>query len=84
MNDDDEKNPTRRSLVGRLKNLDDQESWKQFFDMYWKLIYSSAIRAGLSEAEAHVRSSDARYGRLRVGKRRFKICKILKICERII
>jgi RNA polymerase sigma factor (sigma-70 family) len=43
---------TRRSLLGRLKNLDDQESWRQFFDHYWRLIYSVAIQAGLTETEA--------------------------------
>src|SRR2546425_1482871 len=44
--------PTRRSLLGRLKNWDDQESWKDFFDSYWKLIYGVAIKAGLSDTEA--------------------------------
>jgi len=44
--------PTRWSLVSRLKNWDDQESWKTFFDTYWRLIYSIALKAGLTEAEA--------------------------------
>ena len=44
--------PTRQSLLSRLKNWDDQESWKVFFDTYWKLIYSAAIKAGLTDAEA--------------------------------
>jgi RNA polymerase sigma-70 factor (ECF subfamily) len=44
--------PTRWSLVNRLKNWDDQESWKTFFDTYWRLIYSIALKAGLTEAEA--------------------------------
>ncbi len=44
--------PTRRSLLTRLKNWDDQESWKDFFDTYWKLIYGVAIKAGLNDAEA--------------------------------
>ena len=52
MNDDDDKNPTRLSLLGRLRNLDDHESWRQFFETYWKLIYTAAIRAGLTEVEA--------------------------------
>ena len=51
-NDQDEYLPTRQSLLQRLKNLDDQASWKSFFDQYWKLIYSVARRAGLSDAEA--------------------------------
>ena len=44
--------PTRRSLLNRLKNWDDQESWKDFFDTYWKLVYGVAIKAGLSDQEA--------------------------------
>jgi len=44
--------PTRRSLLSRLRNWDDQEAWKTFFDTYWKLIYNAAIRAGLTQAEA--------------------------------
>ncbi len=44
--------PTRYSLLSRLQNWDDQESWKDFFDTYWRLIYSAAVNAGLSEAEA--------------------------------
>lgn len=44
--------PTRYSLLSRLHNWDDQESWKDFFDTYWRLIYGVAIKAGLSDAEA--------------------------------
>src|SRR5580765_7675735 len=44
--------PTRLSLLSRLKEWDDQESWRVFFNTYWKLIYNAAIRAGLSDAEA--------------------------------
>jgi len=44
--------PTRRSLLSRLKNWDDEKSWQQFFDTYWKLIYGVARKAGLSDAEA--------------------------------
>src|SRR2546426_3422980 len=49
---DDECIPTRRSLLTRLKNLDDQGSWKDFFDTYAKLIYRVATKAGLTDAEA--------------------------------
>ena len=35
----DELIPTRRSLLSRLKDWDDQDSWKEFFDTYWKLVY---------------------------------------------
>src|SRR5258705_5904182 len=44
--------PTRKSLLGRLKDWNDQESWKVFFDTYWRLIYSAAMKAGLSDVEA--------------------------------
>src|SRR5437870_13878823 len=43
---------TRRSLVDRLVNWDDQKRWQEFFDTYWKLIYSTARKAGLTDAEA--------------------------------
>ena len=48
----DELLPTRRSLLERLRDLDDQPSWREFFDTYWKLLYGAAIRAGLSDQEA--------------------------------
>lgn len=44
--------PTRYSLLSRLQNWGDQESWKQFFDTYARLIYSVALKSGLNEAEA--------------------------------
>jgi RNA polymerase sigma factor (sigma-70 family) len=44
--------PTRRSLVSKLKSWENQDSWREFFDTYWKLIYSVACKAGLDEAEA--------------------------------
>lgn len=44
--------PTRRSLLTRLKRWDDQESWRDFFNTYWKLIYWVALKSGLSETEA--------------------------------
>jgi RNA polymerase sigma factor (sigma-70 family) len=43
---------TRRSLVDRLANWDDQRRWQEFFDTYWKLIYSAARKSGLPDAEA--------------------------------
>jgi RNA polymerase sigma-70 factor (ECF subfamily) len=39
-------------LLVRLKDWGDQKSWQDFFDTYWRLIHSVAIKAGLSEAEA--------------------------------
>jgi RNA polymerase sigma-70 factor (ECF subfamily) len=43
---------TRQSLLDRLKNWDDQDSWRQFFNTYWRLLYRVAMRAGLTEPEA--------------------------------
>ena len=48
----DEFIPTRLSLLSRLKRWDDQESWRDFFDTYWRLLYGVALRAGLTESEA--------------------------------
>jgi len=48
----DELIPTRTTLLHRLKNWQDQPSWQEFFDAYWKLIYGVAIKSGLNEAEA--------------------------------
>lgn len=44
--------PTRQSLLSRLRDWDNQDSWRQFFDTYWRLIYDLARKAGLSEAAA--------------------------------
>jgi RNA polymerase sigma factor (sigma-70 family) len=44
--------PTRRSLLSRIKHWDDQKSWQDFYDIYARLIYGAAIKAGLTEAEA--------------------------------
>lgn len=43
---------TRASLLGRLRNWDDAQSWEEFTQIYWRLIYSVARRSGLTEAEA--------------------------------
>jgi RNA polymerase sigma factor (sigma-70 family) len=48
----DELIPTRASLIQRLKNWQDQSSWQDFFDTYWKLIYGTAIKSGLTGTEA--------------------------------
>jgi len=44
--------PTRRSLLDRLRSWEDQAGWREFFDTYWKFIYSMAVRSGLSDQEA--------------------------------
>ena len=43
---------TRHSLLSRLKDYEDNDSWQDFFDTYWKLIYSFALRSGLNDAQA--------------------------------
>lgn len=43
---------TRRSLVGRLGNLDDGRSWQEFFNLYGPLLLRFARAAGLSDTEA--------------------------------
>jgi RNA polymerase sigma factor (sigma-70 family) len=48
----DELIPTRATLIQRLKDWQDQSSWQDFFDTYWKLIYGTAIKSGLTATEA--------------------------------
>jgi len=43
---------TRATLLHRLKDLQDQASWQEFFDTYWRLIFHFALKGGLSETEA--------------------------------
>src|SRR6267142_3978422 len=43
---------TRATLLARLGNLQDQASWQEFFDIYWRLIYGVARQAGMTDVEA--------------------------------
>jgi len=43
---------TRKSLIARLDNWEDQKTWDEFYQTYWRLIYSVAVRAGLRPEEA--------------------------------
>lgn len=43
---------TRATLLERVRNVHDDESWQEFFDTYWKLIYAVALKMGLNETEA--------------------------------
>jgi RNA polymerase sigma-70 factor (ECF subfamily) len=43
---------TRQTLLSRLRDLDDRESWRTFFDLYWRLLYTVACRSGLDDAAA--------------------------------
>jgi RNA polymerase sigma factor (sigma-70 family) len=65
MSDDEEEKPketdaviasayakTRKSLIARLENWEDQRTWDEFYQTYWRLIYSVAIKAGLRPEEA--------------------------------
>ena len=44
--------PTRATLLHRLKDLENQASWQEFFDIYWPLIYGVAIKQGLKSDAA--------------------------------
>lgn len=44
--------PTRSSLLGRLRDLSDDASWRTFFETYWRLIYNVARKSGLSDEDA--------------------------------
>lgn len=44
--------PTRQSLLTRLRDWQDRDGWRQFFDSYWRLIYNVARKSGLSDADA--------------------------------
>ena len=43
---------TRSSLIQRLKATINGQSWEEFFQTYWQLIYNVARRSGLSEADS--------------------------------
>ncbi|MBI5801986.1 MAG: sigma-70 family RNA polymerase sigma factor [Verrucomicrobia bacterium] len=49
---DDNPLNTRASLLGRLKDWEDERSWRDFFETYWRLIYGTARKGGLSDAES--------------------------------
>jgi RNA polymerase sigma factor (sigma-70 family) len=43
---------TRHSLLSRLKEHGDERGWREFFDRYWRLVYSFARKAGMGDADA--------------------------------
>lgn len=43
---------TRKSLIARLDNWEDQRTWDEFYQTYWRLIYSVALKSGLRSEEA--------------------------------
>ncbi len=44
--------PTRSSLLRRLRNVEDDASWRIFFETYWRLIYNVARKSGLADSDA--------------------------------
>ena len=43
---------TRMSLIERLSDWEDQRTWNEFYETYWRLIYSVSLKAGLGNDEA--------------------------------
>lgn len=43
---------TRKSLIARLDNWEDQRTWDDFYQTYWRLIYSVGMKSGLRPDEA--------------------------------
>lgn len=39
-------------MLSRLRNLEDRESWRTFFDRYWRLLYNVARKSGLPDDQA--------------------------------
>ena len=51
-NREDERVQTSWTLVGRIKNVQDEESWTRFYDLYKGLILGVSMKAGLGKEEA--------------------------------
>jgi RNA polymerase sigma factor (sigma-70 family) len=49
---DNDSLPTRASLLSRLRDTGDDQSWRTFFDTYWRLLYNVARKSGLSDGDA--------------------------------
>jgi RNA polymerase sigma factor (sigma-70 family) len=43
---------TRKSLIEKLHNWEDQKVWDEFYRTYWRLIYSVGLKSGLRSEEA--------------------------------
>lgn len=43
---------TRKSLIACLDNWEDQRTWDDFYQTYWRLIYSVGLKSGLRSEEA--------------------------------
>ena len=44
--------PTRSSLLSRMRNLDDDKSWREFHELYGQLIREVVIRSGVRSEDA--------------------------------
>ncbi len=44
--------PTRRSLLSRLRNWNQHDAWREFFNTYWRLLYDVARQSGLDDQHA--------------------------------
>ncbi|MEX2579100.1 MAG: sigma-70 family RNA polymerase sigma factor [Verrucomicrobiales bacterium] len=43
---------TRMSLIERLADWEDQRTWDDFYQTYWRLIYGVSVKSGLGRDEA--------------------------------
>ncbi len=50
--DEDAFQKTRKSLIERLDDWQDQKTWMEFHDIYWRVIYRFSLRNGLRDDEA--------------------------------
>jgi RNA polymerase sigma-70 factor (ECF subfamily) len=48
----DSSSATHQTLLSRLRDLENQQGWREFFDTYWRLIYAVARQAGLTDEDA--------------------------------
>jgi RNA polymerase sigma-70 factor (ECF subfamily) len=48
----EELSPTSHDLLKSLRKLEDGDTWRRFFEIYWPLIYRAATQAGFSDSEA--------------------------------
>jgi phosphatidylserine/phosphatidylglycerophosphate/cardiolipin synthase-like enzyme len=53
--------PTRRSLIGRLKNPDDARSWREVYDTYHRLIRAAdrGVRVRILIDDVNLKDRDA-------------------------
>jgi RNA polymerase sigma-70 factor (ECF subfamily) len=52
MNPDDETLRTSWTLIARLKNVEDQDGWREFYELYRRVVVGLAIKSGLRPQEA--------------------------------